>query len=268
MKEKIRDEINHFVAAYQHHKNLSTSWLEPLVAFAAAADPLFAELKNVVVDSHALPKDLLPDGQTVISFFLPFPKSIAASNIKRDLSSPEWAVTYIETNELINRLAEHMQVYLEKFGEKAVAVPATHNWIEDKLVSNWSHRHVAYVAGLGKFGLNNMLITAKGCSGRLGSLVTTAMIEPDSRPQQEACLYKFDGTCKQCVRRCVNDALSANGFDRFRCYAKLLENVEEHKNLGYADVCGKCLAATPCTHTNPVVHKLRQEKDRGVRCDT
>jgi len=265
MKNQIIEEVRNFVAQYQQNNTPITGWEAPLVGFAAADDPLFVELKRVVIDSHALPKDLLPEAKTVIAFFLPFTKATAHSNIKEELSSPQWAACYIETNELIRQLSDHLKEYMSKRGEKAVTVPATHNWIEDKLISNWSHRHIGYIAGLGRFGLNNMLITEQGCSGRIGSLVISARIEPDLRSDIEACLYKYDGSCKQCIRRCVNDALGEDGFDRFKCFAQLLLNVEEYKNLGYADVCGKCLAATPCTHTDPVKLKLQAAKGDGDR---
>jgi epoxyqueuosine reductase QueG len=262
MKKKVIAEIEKFVELYQKNDNIATSWQVPLVGFSAASDPLFDELKKIVVSSHVVPKDLLPEARTVISFFLPFSKTIAKSNIREKLSSPEWAISYIETNELIKQMGVHLNELFEAAGEKMVGVPATHNWIEDKLVSNWSHRHVAFIAGVGRFGLNNMLITKKGCSGRIGSLITTAEIAPDSRPETEACLYKYDGSCKKCVRNCVNEALVNGSFDRFKCYAQLLENVEEHKNLGYADVCGKCLAAVPCTYSNPVELKVKAQKTR------
>jgi epoxyqueuosine reductase QueG len=255
MKDVIIGEIRKFVADYQLDRAISTRWGEPLVGFGDAADPLFAELKKVVIETHALPQDLLPGAATVIAFFLPFPPAVAATNITARLSSPEWALSYIETNALIGHLGEHMIGFLGKTGAATVGIPATHNWIEEKLISNWSHRHVAFIAGLGRFGQNNMLITGKGCSGRIGSLITTAKIVPDERPATEACLFKYDGSCRKCVRKCVNEALQEETFDRFRCYAQLLENVEEHKNIGYADVCGKCLAAVPCTHTNPVEQK-------------
>lgn len=262
MKETIIREIRQFVANYQLDTTISTRWGEPLVGFAAASDPLFSELKKVVIDSHAVPQDMLLEAETVIAFFLPFPKSLSVSNIKERLSSPEWAVGYVETNVLIGRLSQHLIDFLGEAGAATVGIPATHNWIEDKLISNWSHRHVAFIAGLGRFGQNNMLITDKGCSGRIGSLITTMKIAPDSRPETEACLFKYDGSCKKCVRKCVNEALKEDDFDRFKCYAQLLENVEEHKNIGYADVCGKCLAAVPCTHTNPVKLKGSANKTR------
>ena len=185
MKNRTIQEIQDFVAEYQGRKDISTGWGHPLVRFAAAEDPLFEELKTAVVSSHAVPRDLLPNAQTVISLFLPFSRSVAATNIKERLSSPEWAVSYIETNELIQQLSLHMTKFFEASGERVVTIPATHNWIEDKLVSNWSHRHIAFIAGLGRFGLNNMLITDKGCSGRIGSLITDLPVSPTPRAGDE-----------------------------------------------------------------------------------
>lgn len=260
MKNRIIQEIEKFVEQYQRKKSTSTAWGVPLVGFAAADDPLFEQLKTVVSPTHAVPSDLLEDGMSVVAFFLPFPKAVTSTNIKERLSSPEWAVGYIETNELIKQLGDYLKEIFTAEGEKIVTVPATHNWIKDTLISNWSHRHVAYIAGLGRFGLNNMLITDKGCCGRVGSLVTSAVIEPDARPETEACLYKYDASCKKCIGKCVNEALFEGSFDRFKCYEQLLKNVEEHKSVGYADVCGKCLAAVPCSHTNPVKMKLNVKK--------
>ena len=53
------------------------------------------------------------------------------------------------------------------------------------LISDWSHRHVAVIAGLGKFGLNNMLITDNGCCGRVGSFITDLKIEPTKRKMEK-----------------------------------------------------------------------------------
>lgn len=257
MKELIVREICQYVARFQQQHDVVTAWGEPIVGFASAKDPLFVELKKVVVESHALPTDLLPEARTVIAYFLPFAKSVTVANIRDELSAPQWAQAYIDTNRLIASMAEHLITFLAQHEATTVGIPATHNWIEDKLVANWSHRHIAYIAGLGRFGLNNMLITAKGCSGRIGSIVTSFEITPDSRPEDEACLYKYDGSCEKCVGRCVNESLEAQGFDRFKCYAQLMKNVEEYANLGYADVCGKCLAAVPCSHIDPVAAKKR-----------
>ena len=260
MKGTIISAIQDFVAEYQHQEHVRSKWGVPLVGFADANDQRFQELKEVVSPTHAGPQDILAGARTVVAFFIPFPKSLTATNIKEKMSSKEWAITYIETNELIARLSEHLQQFFAKLGASSCTIPATHNWDQERLISNWSHRHIAYIAGLGNFGLNNMLITEKGCCGRVGSFVTTFPVAADTPSQSPACLYKLDGSCRKCVRKCVNEALTDDSFDRFRCYAMLLQNVDAHSDVGYADVCGKCLVAVPCSHCDPAALKLEREK--------
>ena len=222
---------------------------------------MFDQLRSVASPTHAVPKDFLANAQTVIAFFLPFPKSLTRTNIKNRNSSVEWGVAYIETNELIRQLSMHLLEFFNSRGFQSYSIPATHNWDEAKLISDWSHRHIAYIAGVGNFGLNNMLITDKGCCGRIGSFITSAKIAPDIRADVPACLFKYDGSCRKCVQRCVNEALFEDSFNRFKCYDMLLENVKELGSIGYADVCGKCLVAVPCSHINPVMKK-RQSKEQ------
>ncbi|HBL18925.1 MAG TPA: (Fe-S)-binding protein [Elusimicrobia bacterium] len=224
----------------------------PLVGFAAADDPLFRENKRVVSPAHALPEDLLPGARTVVAFFIPLPRAVVRSNVPGKAASREWALAYIETNALIRDAALRLKRVLEAEGHAAAVTPATHNFDPETLVSDWSHRHAAFIAGLGRFGLNNMLITDSGCCGRLGSLVTSLELPPDPRPGREACLFRHDGSCQRCAARCVGDALSAERFDRKRCYAVCLHNEERHRELGKADVCGKCLAGVPCSFVDPV----------------
>ncbi len=263
MKKRVTRKIQDFVKAYQLRKEITTQWNDPIVGFALANDPLFSKLRSVASPTHAVPKDFLPGAKTVIAFFIPFKKSMTRTNIKEKYSSKDWGKGYIETNEMIRQLSLYLQELFVSEGYEAFMIPATHNWDEKKLISDWSHRHIAYIAGLGNFGLNNMLITEQGCCGRIGSFITSAQIEPDAISDQEACLYKYDGTCKKCTKRCVNGALYEDSFDRFKCYEMLLKNVEELRSVGYADVCGKCLVGIPCSHINPVARKIQTKEHRA-----
>ncbi|MBN1584034.1 MAG: epoxyqueuosine reductase [Anaerolineae bacterium] len=250
MKTWIEQEITGFVK--QAALRTQTAWGKPLVAFASAHDELFARLKTLIGPTHATPGELLDDAQTIIVYFLPFDRSIVHSNRPGDKASHEWAMAYIETNHLITAINRHLAHALAERCYKTVVLPPTHNFDREKLISDWSHKHVAYIAGLGRFGLHHMLITGEGCCGRLGSLVTTAPTEATPRPVEEYCLYKHNQTCQACVKRCVGAALTANGLDRHRCYAICLENAELHKEQGLADVCGKCVSMVPCSFENPV----------------
>jgi len=252
IKTYIKELISAYIREYQRQDSIQTGWGEPLVAFADALDPRFQELKSIVSPSHALPQDFLPDARTVIAYFIPFAERIIVSNVQDGICSREWAVAYIETNQLIHDLNRHMAEQFAKMGYQSTIIPATHNFDQVKLISDWSHRHVAYLAGLGKFGLNNMLITAKGSGGRIGSTVTNLKIEPDPIAEGEYCLYKAKGSCKKCVQRCVGKALTVDSFDRRKCYALLLENDKIFPDLGLSDVCGQCVVNLPCTFTNPM----------------
>jgi epoxyqueuosine reductase QueG len=193
----------------------------------------------------------------VIAYFLPFDESVGRSNKGDGLASLNWARAYIETNELIVAINQRLAEGLKQKGYESVILPPTHNFDEKELISDWSHKHIGYIAGLGKFGLHHMLITEKGSSGRLGSLVTRAPIAPTLRGAEETCLYKYNQSCTACVKRCAAGALTESGFDRRKCYSVLLQNARNYKAEGLADVCGKCVSVVPCSFQNPVARVLK-----------
>ena len=109
---------------------------------------------------------------------------------------------------MLNSLSKAVHVFITEQGYKASNIPATYNYDPVALKSDWSHRSAAFIAGMGTFGINNMLITEKGCCGRLGSVITTLPLEADTRPDGEFCLYKSRGICGACIRRCPNKAFT------------------------------------------------------------
>jgi len=199
-----------------------------------------------------VPQDFLKDAETVIAFFIPFARSTADTNIVGRYSSREWARAYIETNQLIEEINYMIKEKLAQVGYKSSIIPATHNFDEESLKSDWSHRHAAYAAGLGSFGINNMLITEQGCAGRVGSIVTNLNLEIAPRKEAEACLNKAGYDCSKCVESCPNSALKVDDFDRFKCYELLLENDELYSEMALTDVCGKCCVGLPCSYENPL----------------
>ncbi len=259
MKAWIHQTILHAISSFRQSPGVRTAWKEPLVAYADAAEPLFMRLKEVVTPTHATPHELLAGARTVIVYFLPFDESVGRSN-KGDLpASPEWAKAYIETNQLIRAINQRLAEGLEQQGYASVVLPPTHNFDPKVLVSDWSHKHIGYIAGLGKFGLHRMLITEKGCSGRLGSLVTRAPLAPTPRGTEEACLYHYDKSCVACVKRCPVGALTESGYDRHACYAVCLQNAKTYEAEGLADVCGKCASVVPCSFQDPVAREMRRK---------
>ncbi len=185
--------------------------------------------------------------KTVAAYFLPFIEEVSFSNIEGRNASSLWAETYVETNKLIFAINGFIKNELEKEGFHTAFAPPTANFDPKILKSNWSYRHIAEITGLGSFGINNILITEKGCCGRLGTFVTDLPVEKETTPLKEYCIAKKNGNCGACQKKCVKDAFSEEGFDRFSCFEMCVENGELYKSLGEAWVCGKCLVGLPCS---------------------
>lgn len=248
----LHEEIAKFMNQWVGRGQSEDYWRGPLVAVASATDSLFADLRRVVALDHAMPEEILPGARSVVVYFLPFQRRLARENDQAGFyAARSWAVAYVAANQLIHDINTHLRGCLEAAGFQAGITPATHNFDEEKLISRWSHRHLAYIAGLGTFGRHNLLITAAGCCGRVGSLVTTMPLPPTPRPTAEYCLDKTGNECSACVSKCAYGALSETGFDRHRCYAQLLDNDRRYDDLPLVDVCGKCGCEVPCSYTIP-----------------
>ena len=252
----LRKFAAEYVAAEPARTGTEGFWQTPLLV-SAPIDERFDLLPQIAFNEHMHPRDLLATAKSLIVFFIPFKRELVKENKKGDRPCRNWGLAYVETNDLIGRLSQAIAAFLVEKGFKSGLTPATHNFDEDILMARWSHKHLAFLANLGRFGTHHMLITPVGCAGRLGSLVTEAdlgdhpMIETDL-----ACLLKAGKKCGKCIEACPVDALSENGFDRRRCWKRLNEN---RKTLDYfADlpetthVCGKCAALMPCSFSNPV----------------
>ncbi len=250
--DNLKILIENHVADHSKKAGVKNIWRTPL-SVTAKADDRFDILPHIAADDHALPRDLLSSAKSVIVFFVPFKKELAKKNHNGDIPCREWGLAYKSTNNLINSLCDELESYLKKAGYKSALVPATHNFDHHKLMARWSHKHLAFISGLGRFGVNAQFITPSGCTGRLGSLITEA--EFDNTPlvgETELCLSKNGNKCLICVKRCPVGAISKKkGIDRKKCWARLQKNLHESKELAGLNnnthVCGKCQVLLPCS---------------------
>lgn len=245
MDQNLAEKVSDIIEICVGQATTVTRYRKPLVGFACAHDPLFNQLKKSIGPHHLHPTELLPEAQTVIAFFLPFSEDLIRTQRKHPQVAKEWALAYIETNNLIEIISTKLKEALAEDEITAVTQKATHNFNEHDLTAMWSHKSVAFIAGLGTFGLNQMLITPAGCSGRFGSLILSAPIPPTPRLTFEYCRNLRDGKCQFCVNNCPVSALTTDGLDKQLCYTHLLEINQTFPDLALCDVCGKC-AVGPC----------------------
>jgi len=229
----------------------------PIFAFGSADDEYFTLLKeSSAIGKHFLiPKEWLPQSKTVISFFLPFSQSVKNGN-KKDMSWPseEWLHGRIEGESFLNKLCMYLKSQLVNEGYNSI-VPSLDQrfWSkvefnensahpEASFTSNWSERHVAFVCGLGTFGLSKGLITEKGIAGRFGSIVTELDLSPNKREYEN--IYEYCSMCGACVKNCPVNAISIEHGKNHVICSKFLDNTAEKYKPRYG--CGKCQINVPC----------------------
>jgi len=241
-ESQMRELIERTVRSVVGEADTATAYRPPLVGFAAAEDPAFEDLKRLVGPEHVLPTDLLSGAASVVSFFLPFAAEVVEANrVRKGRVAREWAVAYLETNDLIRTVCDRLAEELRGAGFASASAPATGNFDRETLASGWSHKSAAVIAGLGRFGLHHMVITQSGCAGRFGSLVTDAVLKPSRRSLRELRVNKSGGTCKDCVSRCPVGALNGAGdLNSELCWNRCQAVARRLSDLELAEVCGKC----------------------------
>lgn len=257
---------------------------EPVVAFANGDDTHFQELKKVIGDFHLTPREALKryiqakgwryggksnmDNISVISYALPLPYETRISErASKYGGSTRYNHTRWRGNVFQLNLINYIVSLLEIFGYNAVS-PSGSRFFELKStpegsMANWSERHIAYSCGLGTFGLNGLMITSKGCAVYLSSIVCDMELTTTTRfydHYMANCLYHHDGSCRQCIERCLGGAISEQGRSNIKCRESMgqkqipaLEQLGFDKDLiGLAPACGLCSTRVPCEDKIPI----------------
>ena len=252
---QLRTGIADFCRRQIKKKQLPDWWRDPILA-TAAADERFQILPEIAASNHMLPQELLPTCRTVIVFFIPFTPELTQGNIQGKFASDDWGRALSLTNDLIQDISEFIRDSLRDEGFASELTPATYNFDPESLTARWSHKHLAHIAGLGRFGINAQMITPLGCAGRLGSLVTEAAL--GNHPlvvNENLCLHRAGGECLKCRDNCPVQAVTLEGVHRQTCNQRLQVNRKQLAAKGMAEdleVCAKCVAGMPCSLQSPV----------------
>jgi epoxyqueuosine reductase QueG len=244
-------------------------WDAPLVGIAAAHDALWERLKSpgVIGPIHRSPGEWLPGARSVIVYFLPYTETMRRTYPRKSgqLPSLEW-VSGRRHGEVFNNMMRHaLMRRIEEEGGAAVAPSVEADYRAEDMRPMWSERHAAYIAGLGTFGIHGALITQKGCSGRIGSVITDLELPPTPRAYDSLyayCPYPEDGRCGACIPRCPVQAIGATQRDNARCAFYSRETVgEAFAAWGYFS-CGHCLTWLPCVDRIPF-RGARKTREQG-----
>jgi epoxyqueuosine reductase len=242
----------------------------PHVAVARGDDPLFLTIKEAIgpflwtpVEAYALafPDDPAPaSALRVISYVLPQTPETRGDQRREDTVPAErWARSRFYGEEFNCQLRLHLAEVLSEAGHPSVAperLPDFGSRLSERfgLASNWSERHVAFVAGLGTFGLSDAMITRWGKAVRFGSVVSRIDVPVTTRDygndHQAWCLWYAKGTCGACAKRCPADAITTSkGHDKQACFSYIRGTTAPYATRTYgtgATPCGLCQVKIPC----------------------
>lgn len=116
-------------------------------------------------------------------------------------------------NGMLDQAALKIGNFLEEEGFRTLAIPATfprqYAYLQEKIPGKlgiFSQRHSAVRAGLGEFGLNNIVVTPQyGSRVRFASIVTEAELEPNEILKEKVCPGE---SCNICINECPAYAIS------------------------------------------------------------
>ena len=246
-----------------------------LVGIASGTDPIFEEYKRIIGPFHLTPGEVYNwycsrnhitpspiENISVIAYILPFNKETKKQHLEYSKEWPcaRWAHSRLFGEMANEKLQKFLVEELQKEGVNAVA-PSIENElfrmlpkIENSIwVSTWSHRHMAFAAGLGSFGLSDGFINQKGIAMRCGSIVVDYKLPSDAanRPKGP---YDLCNNCGSCIERCPAGALSfETRHDKIKCANYCFKTTKYIKKNFNIDIyaCGLCQVGVPCENGLP-----------------
>jgi epoxyqueuosine reductase len=189
------------------------------------------------------PKDFLPNAKSVISIGLNINKS---SILQLPKTMREYKINYDVANLKLNSLAWETAHFLEDLGYEALAIPASPPYDNKTNFGDMSHKHVAVTAGLGRFGMNNLVLTPDyGPYVRFVTVITSAMLKADKPLTEDICLLE---KCLKCVKACPIGALENPVYNGSEGWLINKDRCHEYIHIvSGGDVCGLCIKACPIT---------------------
>ncbi len=150
--------------------------------------------------------------------------------------------------EVINRrldfLASCLSNHIQNAGYRALPLPASERYDDERICAVFSHKLTAHLAGHGWIGKSCMLITPEaGPRVRWITILTDAPLPVTGTPMDEKC-----GSCTECVDICPVSSFTGTSFheDEPRETRYDARECEKYLNDGEEwSVCGLCIYICP-----------------------
>lgn len=213
------------------------------------------------------PRDFIPGVRSVITFgmrilrpVVDWPRYLQESDLIPAELRQDVLLDYLYIgsgyniiNDRLNQIALTVGTFLEECGHRSIFFPATYGHAlgllqkAPDLLGVFSQRHAAVRAGLGEFGLNNVVVTPQyGPRVRFNSVITEAPLDPDPLLLQKACRGQ---DCRICVDGCPAAAITllpaATSADVCLHPVSRTDRAACRSQRGKGECMGKCIRVCP-----------------------
>lgn len=186
------------------------------------------------------PSSILSGSKTVIVIGIPISQAVLDT-----APSIAYAHAYKNINAMLDMATQRIAMELMNLGYDAMPLPRDGyhgiGGLRESPTAFFSHRHAAYLAGLGTFGNNNVILTEKyGPRIRFSSVITNAELSCGKPMEKDLCLY-----CNKCVKACPSEALDSGMYPKFITRKESCIDYSEILAKQGISPCGRCIAACP-----------------------
>ena len=252
-------------------------WDDCIIGFSRGDDSYYDFLKKDIGDFHWSPAEAFNLGKKganveskdlcVLAIAFSQTQKTKEANAKETKDPADrWVVSRGKWEVMMEDISEKIVMELEQKGIRAVAIDHIKEFSRKAsekygVASKWSHRHVAFISGLGTFGQCDGLITKKGKAVRFTTILMESDLSADVREYEkynEWCKFVQDKSCNDCMKRCPINAITEKGHDKEKCM-KFIDKIKETKTKKglmlpeeIGSPCGLCQTGVACQDGRPV----------------
>lgn len=189
-----------------------------------------------IKDGFNINKEALKDLDYGISIAVKVSSSVLNDII--DKPTPLYFHHYRQLNALLDSISLRLTNFIEGQGFKALPIPASQILDWKRQTAHLSHKKIAYNAGIGWLGRNNLIVHPLfGSQIRLSCVLTDMPLAIDTS-LEDGC-----NECRECIKVCPVNAIKERqkDFDHMECFNKLKSYQRE--NIVGQFICGICVKA-------------------------
>ncbi len=179
------------------------------------AQKLQNEFEPKEIEERLNPCHYMEDGKTILSIAFPY------NHMETEQKENGFSIytKRLDYHHVVKKYLEQIASFVERLGGKAMTFVDSNTLPE---------RYIAYLAGVGFIGKNNMLITKRyGSYVFLGEIIMDLEIPcKDHRVHQELAQYAECGTCSNCLKECPTKSINGLRCNPNICLSYLTQKKE------------------------------------------